>query len=141
MGVVDPDLFILHRGTPLAQVKYDLVKNAAEQTDVSIREWIGSPIIPEPNLTLIIEGLNKKVWTDEESISLMTLTLQLLTDWTFSMKLFQLSKQLSNLENHVKTLKTNKQPYISPIVNTEYQDSTSLQEPPLLKSKNWESRI
>ena len=71
----------------------------------------------------------------------MTLTLQLLTDWTFSMKLSQLSKQLSNLENRVKTLETNEQPYISPIVNTEYQDSTSLQEPPPLKSKNWESRI
>merc|ERR1711895_63289 len=80
-------------------------------------------------------------WTDEENISLMTLTIQLLTDWTFSMKLSQLSKQLSNLENHVKTLETNKQPYISPIVNTEYQDSTSSQEPPPLKSKNWESRI
>merc|ERR1711895_151392 len=132
---------IIWRETPLAQVKYDLVKNAAEQTDVSIREWIGSPIIPEPDLTLIIEGLNKKVWTDEENISLMTLTLQLLTDWTFSMKLSQLSKQLSNLENRVKTLETNKQPYISPIVNTEYQDSTSSQEPPPLESKNWESRI
>merc|ERR1712177_27427 len=132
---------IIWRETPLAQVKYDLVKNAAEQADVSIREWIGSPTIPEPNLTLIIEGLNKKVWTDEENISLMTLTLQLLTDWTFSMKLSQLSKQLSNLENRVKTLETNEQPYISPIVNTEYQDSTSSQEPPPLKSKNWESRI
>merc|ERR1712115_245394 len=132
---------IIWRETPLAQVKYDLVKNAAEQTDVSIREWIGSPIIPEPNLTFILRGLNKKVWTDEENISLMTLTLQLLTDWTFSMKLSQLSKQLSNLENHVKTLETNGQPYISPIVNTEYQDSTSSQEPPPFKSKNWESRI
>merc|ERR1712177_58760 len=32
-------------------------------------------------------------------------------------------------------------PYISPIMNTEDQDSTSSQEPPPLKSKNWESRI
>merc|ERR1712115_287140 len=132
---------IIWRETPLAQVKYDLVKNAAEQTDVSIREWIGSPTIPEPDLTLIIEGLNKKVWTDEENISLMTLTLQLLTNWTFSMKLSQLSKQLSNLENRVKTLETNKQLYISPTVNAEYQDSTSLQEPSPSESKYWESRI
>merc|ERR1712115_293221 len=60
---------------------------------------------------------------------------------TFSMKLSQLSKHLSNLENHVKTLEINKQSYISPTVNTEYQDSTSLQEPSPLESKNWESRI
>ena len=78
---------IIWRETPLAQVKYDLVKNAAEQTNASIREWIGPPIIPEPNLTFILQGLNKKVWTDEENISLMTLTIQLLTDWIFSMKL------------------------------------------------------
>merc|ERR1712115_198518 len=132
---------IIWRETPLAQVKYDLVKNAAEQTNTSIREWIGPPIIPEPNLTFILQGLNKKVWTDEENISLMTLTIQLLTDWTFSMKLSQLSKQLSNLENYVKTLRTNEQPYISPIMNTEDQDSTSSQGPPPSKSKNWESRI
>ena len=68
------------RETPLAQVKYDLVKNAAKQTNTSIREWIGSPIIPEPNLTFILEGLNRKVWTDKEDLSLMTLDIQLLTD-------------------------------------------------------------
>ena len=127
------------RETPLAQVKYDLVKNAAKQTNTSIREWIGPPIIPEPNLTFILEGLNRKVWTDEEDLSLMTLALQLLTDWTISMNLIQLSEQLSNLENYVKTLRTNKQPDTSPIVNTEGQDSTSSQEHPLSKSKNWES--
>ncbi len=71
----------------------------------------------------------------------MTLTIQLLTDWTISMKLVQLSEQLSNLENYVKTLRTNEQPYISPIMNTEDQDSTSSQGPPPSKSKNWESRI
>ena len=65
----------------------------------------------------------------------MTLIIQLLTDWTFSMKLSQLSEQLSNLENYVKTLRTNEQPYISPIVNTEDQDSTSSQEPPPIKIK------
>merc|ERR1712177_79313 len=32
-------------------------------------------------------------------------------------------------------------PYISPIMNTEDQDSTSSQGPPPSKSKNWESRI
>merc|ERR1712115_774750 len=126
---------IIWKETPLAQVKYNLVKNAAEQTNVSIREWIGPPILPEPNLTFILRGLNKKVWTDEENISLMTLTIQLLTDWTFSMKLSQLSKQLSNLENHVKTLETNEQPYISPIMNTEDQDSTSSQGPPPIRIK------
>ena len=31
----------LWRETPLAQVKYDLVRNAAKQTNTSIREWIG----------------------------------------------------------------------------------------------------
>ena len=132
---------IIWRETPLAQVKYDLVKNAAEQTNTSIKEWIGPPTIPEPNLTFILQGLNKKVWTDEENISLMALTIQLLTDWIFSMKLSQLSEQLSNLENYVKTLRTNEQPYISPIVNTEDQDSTSSQDPPPPKSKNWGSRI
>merc|ERR1711895_166034 len=132
---------IIWRDTPLAQIKYDLVKNAAEQTDVSIREWIESPTIQEPDLALIIAGIDKEVWTDEENISLMTLTLQLLTDWTLSMKFSQLSNQLSNLENRVKSLEINKQSYISPTVNTEYQDSTSLQEPSPLESKNWESRI
>merc|ERR1712177_178729 len=112
-----------------AQIKYDLVKNAAEQTDVSIREWIESPTIQEPDLTLIIAGIDKEVWTDEENISLMTLTPQLLTDWTLSMRFSQFSKQLSNLENHVKSLEINKLSYVSPTVNTEYQDSTSLQEP------------
>ena len=57
------------------------------------------------------------------------------------MNLIQLSEQLSNLENYVKTLRTNEQPDTSPIVNTEGQDSTSSQEHPLSKSKNWESRI
>ena len=132
---------IIWRKTPLAQVKYDLVKNATRQTNTSIREWIGPPIIPEPNLTFILEGLNRKVWTDEEDLSLMTLVIQLLTDWTISMNLIQLSEQLSNLEIYVKSLKTNKQPDTSPIVNTEGQDSTSSQEHPLSKPKNWESRI
>ena len=132
---------IIWRDTPLAQIKYDLVKNAAEQTDVSIREWIESPTIQEPDLALIIAGINKKVWTDEENISLMTLTLQLLTDWTLSMKFSQLSDQLSNLENRVKPLEINKQLYISPTVKTEYQDSTSLQGLSPSESKYWESRI
>ena len=56
------------------------------------------------------------------------------------MNLIQLSEQLANLENYVRTLRTNKQPDTSPIVNTEGQDSTSSQEHPLSKSKNWESR-
>ena len=47
----------LWRETPLAQVKYDLVKNAAKQTNTSIREWVGSPIISGPNLTFILKGL------------------------------------------------------------------------------------
>ena len=132
---------IIWRDTPLAQIKYDLVKNAAEQTDVSIREWIESPTIQEPDLALIIAGINKKVWTDEENISLMALTIQLLTDWIFSMKLSQLSDQLSILDKYVKKLKPNRQPYISPIVNSEGQDSTSSQDPPPPKSKNWGSRI
>merc|ERR1712177_207303 len=126
-------------GTPLAQIKYDLIKNAAEQTVASIREWI--PNSPRAGLALIIAGIDKKVWTDEENISLMTLTLQLLTDWTLSMKFSQLSNQLSNLENRVKPLEINKQLYISPTVNAEYQDSTSLREPSPSESKNWESRI
>merc|ERR1712115_499160 len=130
---------IIWRDTPLAQIKYDLVKNAAEQTDVSIREWIESPTIPD--LALIIAGIDKKVWTDEENISLMTLTLQLLTDWTLSMKFSQLSNQLSNLENRIRPLEINKQLYIPPTVNAEYQDSTSLQEPSPSESKHWESRI
>ena len=70
----------MEKKTPLAQVKYNLVKKATRQTNTSIREWIGPPIIPEPNLTFILEGLNKKVWTDEEDLSLMTLAIQLLTD-------------------------------------------------------------
>merc|ERR1712002_573704 len=57
------------------------------------------------------------------------------------MNIIQLSEQLSNLENYVKTLRTNKQPDTSPIVNTEGQDSTSSREHPLSKPKNWESRI
>ena len=60
----------------------------------------------------------------------MTLTIQLLIDWTFSMKLSHLLEQLPNLENYVKTLRSNEQLYTSPIVNTEDQDSTSSQEPP-----------
>ena len=57
------------------------------------------------------------------------------------MKLSHLSEQLPNLENYVKTLRANEQLYTSPIVNTEDQDSTSLQEHPPLKSKIWEPRI
>ena len=132
---------IIWRKTPLAQVKYDLVKNAAEQTDTSIKEWTGPQTIPEPNLTFIVQGLTKKIWTDEENISLMALTIQLLTDWIFSMKLSQLSDQLSILDKYVKKLKPNRQPYISPIVNSEGQDSTSSQDPPPPKSRNWGSRI
>merc|ERR1712177_189532 len=126
-------------GTPLAQIKYDLIKNAAEQTVASIREWIESSTIPD--LNLIIAGIDKKVWTDEENIALMTLTLQLLTDWTLSMKFTQLSIQLSNLENRVSPLEINRQLYISPTVNAENQDPTSLQEPSPPESKYWESRI
>ena len=122
--------------TPLAQVKYNLVKNATRQTNTSIKEWIGPPTILEPNLTFILGGLNRKVWTDEEDLSLITLDIQLLTDWTTSMNLIQLSEQLANLENYVRTLRTNKQPDTSPIVNTEGQDSTSSQEHPLSKLKN-----
>merc|ERR1711989_20155 len=57
------------------------------------------------------------------------------------MKFSQLSNQLSNLENRVKPLEINKQLYISPTVNAEYQDSTSLREPSPSESKYWESRI
>ena len=71
---------IIWRETPLAQVKYDLVKNATRQTNTGIREWIGPPTILEPNLTFILEGSNRKVWTDKEDLSLMTLDIQLLTD-------------------------------------------------------------
>merc|ERR1712115_678458 len=130
---------IIWRDTPLAQIKYDLIKNAAEQTVASIREWIESSTIPD--LNLIIAGIDKKVWTDEENIALMTLTLQLLTDWTLSMKFSQLSTQLSNLENRVSPLEINRQLYISPTVNAENQDPTSLQEPSPPESKYWESRI
>merc|ERR1712115_464774 len=130
---------IIWRDTPLAQIKYDLIKNAAEQIVASIREWIESPTIPD--LNLIIAGIDKKVWTDEENIALMTLTLQLLTDWTLSMKFSLLSIQLSNLENRVSPLEINRQLYISPTVNAENQDPTSLQEPSPPESKYWESRI
>merc|ERR1712115_607499 len=58
-----------------------------------------------------------------------------------SMKFSQLSNQLSNLENRVRPLEINKQLYISPTVNAEYQDSTSLQDPSPSESKHWESRI
>merc|ERR1711989_294414 len=57
------------------------------------------------------------------------------------MKFSQLSNQLSNLENRVKPLEINKQLYISPTVNAEYQDSTSLREPSPSESRHWESRI
>ena len=60
----------------------------------------------------------------------MTLTIQLLIDWTFSMRLSHLLEQLPNLENYVKTFRSNEQLYTSPIVNTGDQDSTSLQEHP-----------
>ena len=70
----------------------------------------------------------------------MTLTIQLLIDWTFSMKLSHLLEQLPNLENYVKTFRSNEQLYTSPIVNTGDQDSTSLQEHPPSKSKIWEPR-
>ena len=56
------------------------------------------------------------------------------------MILIQLPEQLFNLENYVRTPRTNEQQDTPPIVNTEGQDSTSSQEHPLSKSKNWESR-
>ena len=131
----------LWRETPLAQVKYDLAKNAAKQTDTSIREWIGSPIIPGPNLAFILRGLDREVWTEEEDLSLMTLALQLITDWIISMNINQLTEQLSNLEDRVKTLRTDKQPNTTPLDNAVIHDSIPTEENPPSEPKNWESRI
>ena len=126
----------------MARVKYDLVKNAAKQTDTSIREWIGSPITQGPDLTFILRGLDRKVWTEEENLSLMTLALQLLTDWTTSMNINQLSKQLSDLEDHIETLRTeSKKPNTTPSDNANIHDSISTEENPPSEPKNWESRI
>ena len=123
--------------TPLARVKYDLVKNAAKQTDTSIRKWIGSPITQGPDLTLIMGGLDREVWTEEENLSLITLALQLLTDWTTSMNINQLSGQLSDLEDLIETLiKEIKRPNTTP---SDTHDSISTEENPPLEPKNWES--
>ena len=126
----------------MARVKYDLVKNAAKQTDTSIREWIGSPITQGPDLTFILRGLDRKVWTEEENLSLMTLALQLLTDWTTSMNINQLSKQLSDLEDHIETLRTeSKQPNTTPSDNANIHDSISTEENPPSEPKNWEPQV
>ena len=57
------------------------------------------------------------------------------------MILIQLPEQLFNLENYVRTPRTNEQQDTPPIVNTEGQDSTSTREHPLSKPRNWETRI
>merc|ERR1711895_57252 len=61
-------------------------------------------------------GLDREVWTEEENLSLMTLALQLLTDWTTSMNINQLSEQLSDLEDLIETLRTeSKRPNTTPL--------------------------
>merc|ERR1712115_42821 len=71
----------------------------------------------------------------------MTLALQLITDWIISMNINQLSEQLSNLENRVKTLRTNNQPDTTPLDNADIHGSISMEENPPSEPKNWESRI
>merc|ERR1712115_595323 len=95
-----------------------------------------------PDLTFILRGLDRKVWTEEENLSLMTLALQLITDWTTSMNINQLSEQLSDLEDHVTTLRTeSKQPNTTPLDNAVIHDSISTEENPPSEKKKWESRI
>ena len=125
--------------TPLARVKYQLVKNAAKHTNTSMRKWTRPPITQGPDLTSIMEGIDKKVWEEEEKLSLMTLALQLLTDWTTTIAINQLSGQLTNLEDLIEPLITkSKQPNTIP---PDSDDPISTEENPLLEIKDWESRI
>ena len=126
----------------MARVKYDLVKNAAKHTNTSMRKWTRPPITQGPDLTSIMEGIDKEVWIEEEKLSLMTLALQLLTDWTTTIAINQLSGQLTNLEDLIEPLiKKSKQPNTTPPDNADNDDSISTEENPLLETKNWESRI
>ena len=61
--------------TPLARVKYELVKNAARRTNTSMRRWTRTPITQGPDLSSLMEGIDKDIWEEEEELSLMTLAL------------------------------------------------------------------
>ena len=93
--------------TPLARVKYELVKNAARRTETSMRRWTRTPKTQGPDLSSLMEGIDKDVWEEEEELSLMTLALQLLTDWTTTTAINQLSEQLTSLKDLIKPLITN----------------------------------
>ena len=132
--------------TPLARVKYELVKNAARRTNTSMRRWTRTPITQGPDLSSLMEGIDKNVWEEEEELSLMTLALQLLTDWTTTTAINQLSEQLTSLKDLIKPLITNlpepsqesNQPNTIPPDN---DDLISSEENPPLEIRNWESRI
>lgn len=93
--------------TPLARVKYELVKDAAGRTETSMRKWTRTPKIQGPDLSSLMEGIEKNVWEKEEELSLMSLALQLLTDWTTTTAINQLSEQLTNLKDHIRPITTN----------------------------------
>ena len=93
--------------TPLARVMYKLVKDAAGRTETNMRKWIETPKIQGPDFSSLMEGIERKVWEKEEELSLMSLALQLLTDWTTTTAINQLSEQLTNLKDHIRPITTN----------------------------------
>ena len=130
--------------TPLARVKYELVKGATRHTETSMERWTRTPKTQGPDLSSLMEGIDKNVWEEEEELSLMTLALQLFTDWTTTTAINQISEQLTSLKDLIKPLITNlpepsqesNQPNTIPPDN---DDLIFSEENPPLEIRNWES--
>ena len=86
---------------------YKLVKDAAGRTETNMRKWIETPNVQGPDFSSLMKGMERNVWEKEEELSLISLALQLLTDWTTTTAIDQLSKQLAILEGHIRHITKN----------------------------------
>ena len=90
--------------TPLARVMYKLIRDTAGRTENNMRKRIETPNVQGPDFSSLMKGMERNVWEKKEELSLMSLALQLLTDWTTTTAIDQLSKQLANLEDHIRPI-------------------------------------
>ena len=66
-----------------------------------MRKWIETPNVPGPDFSSLMKGMETNVWEKEEELSLMSLAIWLLTDWTTTTAIDQLTKQLAKLGGHI----------------------------------------
>ena len=84
---------------------YKLIGDAVGHTKTNIRRWIETPDVLGPDFSSLMKGIETNVWEKEEELSLMSLAILLLTDWSTTIVIDQLTNQLAELEGHINLIK------------------------------------